>query len=242
MSDSSLGHLPEKPKWEFDESVTKCFEDMLERSIPEYPAMRRAVFQIACLYAREGTDILDLGCSRGESCWPMVERYGATLRYTMCDVSGPMLEECRSRFKGYIDTGVARVIEHDLRKGIPACRPSVAFAVLTLQFLPIEHRAKAVQAIHDALVPGGAVILVEKILGSCAEIDGRFVELYHEMKASNGYSREEIDRKRLSLEGVLVPISAKWNEDLLRSAGFERIDCFYRMLNFAGWVAVKSAR
>ena len=43
----------------------------------------------------------------------------------------------------------------------------------------------------------------------------------------------------LDLEGVLVPITAKWNEQLLGSAGFKKIDCFYRYLNFAGWIAIK---
>ena len=37
------------------------------------------------------------------------------------------------------------------------------------------------------------------------------VAFHLEMKRRKGYSQEEIDRKRLSLEGVLVPVTAKWN-------------------------------
>jgi tRNA (cmo5U34)-methyltransferase len=59
------------------------------------------------------------------------------------------------------------------------------------------------------------------------------------LKAEHGYSREEIDRKRFSLEGVLVPVTARWNEELLAAAGFDQIDCFWRWMNFAGWVAVR---
>ena len=55
----------------------------------------------------------------------------------------------------------------------------------------------------------------------------------------NGYSAEEIERKRLSLEGVLVPVTARMNEDLLRSAGFDQVDCFWRWANFAGWLAIR---
>jgi tRNA (cmo5U34)-methyltransferase len=65
------------------------------------------------------------------------------------------------------------------------------------------------------------------------------VELYHALKQSNGYSREDIDRKRFALEGVLVPVTARWNEELLRGAGFGEVDCFWRWMNFAGWVAVR---
>ena len=59
------------------------------------------------------------------------------------------------------------------------------------------------------------------------------------MKSDNLYTQEQIQKKRKSLEGVLVPITAKWNEDLLKEAGFKQIDCFWRSLNFAGWVAIK---
>ncbi len=65
------------------------------------------------------------------------------------------------------------------------------------------------------------------------------VACYYSMKADNRHSEEEIDRKRLALEGVLVPVTARWNEELMASAGFQEIDCFWRWMNFAAWVAVK---
>ena len=34
-------------KWEFDEKVADCFEDMLERSIPQYEVMRDSVAKLA---------------------------------------------------------------------------------------------------------------------------------------------------------------------------------------------------
>jgi tRNA (cmo5U34)-methyltransferase len=59
------------------------------------------------------------------------------------------------------------------------------------------------------------------------------------MKGQNGYTEEEINSKRIALEGVLVPVTAKWNEQLLRDAGFNQVECFWRNLNFAGWIAIK---
>ena len=113
-------------------------------------------------------------------------------------------------------------------------------SVLTLQFTPIEYRLKIVRDAFNALLPGGALILVEKVLGATADLDAALVDLYYSMKRDHGYSQEEIDRKRLSLEGVLVPVTAAWNEQLLRQSGFAEVDCFWRYLNFAGWIAVKS--
>jgi tRNA (cmo5U34)-methyltransferase len=86
---------------------------------------------------------------------------------------------------------------------------------------------------------GAALILVEKVLGATAEIDEQLVARYHGLKGANGYSPEQVERKRLSLEGVLVPVTAAWNEELLRASGFRHVDCFWRWSNFAGWLAMK---
>jgi len=86
---------------------------------------------------------------------------------------------------------------------------------------------------------GGALILVEKVLGATADLDAEMVNIYYSLKADNGYTQEQIERKRLSLEGVLVPVTARWNEELLQMSGFREVDCFWRWMNFAGWIAVK---
>ena len=112
--------------------------------------------------------------------------------------------------------------------------------MLTVQFTPIEYRQRIIQQVHDALIPGGCFILVEKVLGATSGIDAMMVEEYWEMKGRKGYSKDEIKRKRLSLEGVLVPVTAHWNEELLKMAGFTDVDCFWRWMNFAGWVAVRN--
>ena len=55
--------MPEGP-WEFDKGVTEVFEDMLERSIPDYKKMRTASSALA--FASGPVDrVLDIGCSNG---------------------------------------------------------------------------------------------------------------------------------------------------------------------------------
>ncbi len=236
---SSLGHLPRGQKWEFDESVTAVFDDMLARSIPQYEVMRRAVTDVGCEFVKPGTDIVDLGCSRGEALAPLVERFGAYNRFVGVEVSPPMLGAVRGRFKGLIDAGVVDIREMDLRRAYPPARASLTLSVLTLQFTPIEYRQRIVQNVFDHTLLGGAFVLVEKVLGATAHLDDLLVRLYLAMKGESGYSQEEIERKRLALEGVLVPVAARWNEELLRAAGFREVDCFWRWMNFAGWVAVR---
>ena len=238
MSADSVGHRPEAA-WAFDAGVTDCFEDMLRRSIPQYDVMRSAVQSLAVRYRQPKTDIVSLGASRGDDVAPLVDKWGATNRFVCVEVSEPMLEVLRSRFSGMIESGVMRVLNTDLREDFPHADASVILSILTLQFVPIEHRQKVVRAAWKCLQPGGAFVVVEKVLGATAELDAALVEQYLAMKAANGYSQEDIDRKRLSLEGVLVPLTAEWNETLLRRCGFADVECFWRWMNFAGWVAVR---
>lgn len=234
---TSLGHLPGE-KWAFDESVTHVFDDMLERSIPQYHEMRALTTDVAAAYVQPGTDIVDLGCSRGEALLPLMERFGAHNRYVGVEVSQPMLAAARERFAAWPDT-VLRLLDLDLRERYPFVDASVTLCVLTLMFTPINYRQRIVSDIYASTRPGGAVLLVEKLIGGSAATDTLMVDRYHRMKAEHGYSHEEIERKRLALEGVQVPVTAAWNEDLLRSAGFRSVECYWRWMNFAAWVGIK---
>jgi len=236
---SSLGHLPRGPRWEFDQSVADVFDDMLRRSIPQYDVMRSAVNEIARRFVRPGTDVIDLGCSRGETLAPLVEEFGAAARYIACDVSQPMLEVCRERYAEFIRSGVVDVRSCDLRHEFPEGRASVILSVLTLQFTPLEYRRRIVEAVGEHLVEEGAFILVEKVVGRSARLDRVLEDIYLKFKSDNGYTQEEIARKKLSLEGVLVPLDAGQNLALLQESGFRSVECFWRWMNFSAWVAVK---
>lgn len=226
-------------KWKFDDEVTNAFDDMLQRSVPQIDMMRQACFDLACRFCQKGTDIVDLGCSRGSAVSPLVNKYSTSNHFLGLEVSKPMLKSVRKRFDKFIKAGVVDIQEFDLRKGYPDCQASVTLAILTIQFVPIEYRQRIIRDVYRHTVEGGAFIFVEKILGANAEINQLMVDRYYALKSQSGYSQEAIERKRLSLEGVLVPVTAKWNEELLQMAGFRFVDCFWRWMNFAGWIAIK---
>lgn len=226
-------------RWEFNGAVADVFDEMLERSIPQYDVMRRAVLDVGSRFVQRGTDVVDLGTSRGEAIAPLLKRFGATVRYVCVESSPPMLEAFEERYRDWIEGGIITLHDRDLRTEFPYAKASLVQAVLTLMFTPINYRQRIIQRCFDVLLPGGALILVEKVLGEGSRVDELQVELYHAMKAENGYSREEIDRKRLALEGVQVPVPPSMNDAMLRHVGFGEVDVFWRWMNFAAWVAVK---
>jgi tRNA (cmo5U34)-methyltransferase len=236
-------------RWVFDQDVTRAFDDMLERSIPQYEVMRSAVNDLAVSFLELGEKdvvtlplVLDLGCSRGEAIARLLQTARArslNARFVGVDASDAMLEAARQRFAGEPNVDVVQV---DLRQGYPVVAAArVTLSVLTLQFIPIEYRQSVLKRIYEHTAKGGCLILVEKVLGKTAQLNDMMVARYLDMKRANGYSEEQIIRKRLALEGVLVPITASRNEELLTRAGFEAVDCFWRWMNFAAWAAVRTA-
>lgn len=247
--DLATASAPADGKWSFDGNVTAAFDDMLERSIPNYADMRKITTDAALWIADKATwgaglkapAIVDLGASRGTALQPLVDKLGARGRFFAYDVSAPMLEACYERFKGMVDAGIMQVRNHDLREGFPALsvHPSVILSILTLQFVPIEYRQTLLRQAYEALSPSGGLILVEKVLGEADETNRLLTDLYYGLKRENGYAQEAIDRKRMSLEGVLVPLTADFNQQLLRRAGFDLVEVCWAWANFRAWLCLK---
>jgi len=238
MSDTD--HVMPAGPWQFDKEVTDVFDDMLQRSIPQYNAMRMVTFEVGRKFVQPGTAIIDMGCSRGEALMPFVSTFSDANDFLGLEISEPMIGAASEKFAKHPHGKRVTIQRADLRHEFPSVTSSLVLSVLTLQFTPIEYRQRIIRRVFESLTPGGAFVLVEKVLGATSDLDQAFVEIFLTMKERNGYTPGEIDRKRMSLEGVLVPVTARWNEDLLHQEGFTSVDCFWRHLNFAGWVAVKS--
>ena len=238
MNEETTDNYQASDKWAFDSEVCRVFSDMLSRSIPQYDLMRKSVFDVGKKFVQPNTHVVDLGCSRGDALAPFVDEFGAECGYLGLELSESMLEASKARFNQAINNGVVDIKKHDLRESYPDVNASLTLSVLTLQFTPMEHRQRILRDVYQSTAPGGAFILVEKVLGDTAEINQLMVQCYHELKRHNGYSEDSIERKRLALEGVLVPVTARWNEELLRGAGFQQVDCFWRWMNFSAWVGV----
>lgn len=234
-------------KWEFNEDVAKCFDSMLHRSIPGYEQMRDLVFRIGRNFIKETSTVVDIGASRGEASSAFIEAYPDS-NFLLLEVSKAMLDQLDQRYVGDLNVSV---IEYDLRKTARELTSNLnevteanrqidlVLGILTLVFVPINYRLSIIKGIYDALSPGGAFLLVEKVLGNSAYTQELLVDTYHDYKHDHGYSWEDIERKRAALEGVQVPLSSGTNIEMLRSAGFTVVECFWRHMNFCGYIAIK---
>lgn len=233
-------------KWEFDEKVTDCFEDMLSRSIPQYDLMRESsanlVYDVIknSKCKKETFNILDIGCSDGLMIEKLMSKFNGEGNYTGIDVSEPMIKKAKYRFLDDIINHKVKIENCDLRTNFPSGLYDAVTSILSIQFTPIEYRQHIIQNIYNSLSSSnGCFIMVEKVLGNTDNINKLFIKNYYDMKKQNGYTEEQIERKRLSLEGVLVPVTNDWNIDLLKQAGFKQVDVFWKWMNFVGYIAFK---
>jgi tRNA (cmo5U34)-methyltransferase len=242
---SEIDNVVPKEKWEFDENVADCFENMLERSIPQYDVMRDSVANLAYSMVyndirKETFSVLDIGCSDGLMIQKLRDVFDGFGHYTGIDISEPMLKKAKYRFLDDIIANNVTIDECDLRTSFPSGYFDIITSVLSIQFTPIEYRQHIIQNIYNHLSgKNSCFIMVEKVLGNSDRLNKVFVDNYYGMKRKNGYTQEQIDRKRLSLEGVLVPVTNDWNIELLKQAGFKEIDVFWRWMNFVGYIAIK---
>lgn len=224
----------------FDEKVAAVFPDMINRSVPGYATIIAMIGTLSAQYAQPGSVCYDLGCSLGAATLSM--RHGIQApgcRLVAVDNSPAMVEGCRAALAQDSGSLPVEVRCEDLLD-TTVTRASVVVMNFTLQFVRPEARDALVQRIGQGMLPGGLLILSEKIRFEDAALNDLFIEMHHRFKEQQGYSRLEISRKRQALEKVLIPETLSRHKERLQRAGFLTHDIWFQCFNFASMVAIKS--
>jgi tRNA (cmo5U34)-methyltransferase len=94
--------------------------------------------------------------------------------------------------------------------------------------------------IYDGLLPGGVLILSEKLQFADAAEQTLINDLHLAFKRANGYSELEISQKRSALENVMIPDTFAQHQERLQAAGFTQVVNWFQGFNFASLLAVKA--
>lgn len=229
----------------FDDKVVAVFPDMISRSVPGYSTIIHMISQLTERYAQHGTYCYDLGCSLGAATLAMRQGLGTGVSQKNCtlvgiDNSPSMIAHCRKIIDADTHQGVAQVhlIEGNI-EDTPLKPASIVVLNFTLQFLAIEKRTALLKRIADALVPGGVLILSEKLAFDEPRHHELMIDLHHNFKRSQGYSDLEIAQKRQSIENVLIPETFPTHQARLKTAGFSGVELWFQCFNFASMIAFK---
>lgn len=224
----------------FNAAVADVFPDMIRRSIPGYETVISLLGVLAKHYAQPHTAIYDMGCSLGAATLAMaVQVRDASIRYVCVDNSPAMVTRCTQIMQRHLPAGAVQVECADIRT-LPITNASVVVLNFTLQFLPPTDRLAMLQRIHAGLLPGGALILSEKLHYVDPQEQDLLTALHLAFKRANGYSELEISQKRAALEQVLIPDTYAQHVERLRAAGFTTVIQWFQAINFASFLAVKA--
>ena len=220
------------PKFCFDEQVANVFPDMIQRSVPGYETIIETIGTLTRQYAQPYSHLYDLGCSLGAATLAMQANLSQPdCVITAIDNSSAMVEKARQHLPATIDLRCENIQDSLIENA------SVVILNFTLQFLSPNQRLPLLRKIAQGMLPGGLLVLSEKLAFPDPIINNCLTDLHLKFKENNGYSRLEIAQKRASLENVLIPDTLAIHKQRLQQAGFQHIDLCYQYFNFCSIIA-----
>ena len=224
--------------FEFNAVVADVFQDMIERSVPGYSLMLEFIGSLAESFAIEGSNVYDLGCSLGASTLQLRRHVPASCHVIGVDNSRAMLERCEANMARDHSSASYELRLEDIRATLLE-NASMVVLNFTLQFIPDKERLRILKRIASGMLPGGALLLAEKVRFDNTLEQNLMTDLHHDFKRYQGYSDLEIAQKRASLENVLVPNTESEHIKRLASAGFSSQQQCVRCLNFEAFLAIR---
>jgi tRNA (cmo5U34)-methyltransferase len=226
--------------FKFDDDVVRVFPDMIQRSVPGYQTIVSAIGLLAGRYVQKHSVCYDLGCSLGAATLSMRHQISTQhCKIIAVDNSKAMIQQLKNNLEQ--DDGHVEVdcLCADIRD-IPIKNASVVVLNFTLQFIPIEDRLKFLEKIYQGLLPGGILVLSEKLKFEEIRQQDLQTDLHHAFKKSQGYSDLEISQKRSALENVLLAETLDTHQHRLEKAGFNSAEVWFQYFNFASMIALKN--
>lgn len=226
FEEGNLSGLP----FTFNKEVTYVFEDMINRSVPGYKTSLKLITQYTKHFYQPGTKCYDIGCSLGASSLSMLQARKDS-QIIAIDNSEAMIRECKNRFKKFPQSQSIQFMHQDVME-TKMDNASLIVLNYLIQFLDLEQREKIFDKIFKALLPGGILILSEKIHHKNRFESNRVFKTHHKFKSLNGYSDLEISGKRDSLEGVLITETEQDHFSRGERVGFKNSRKVLSNLNF----------
>lgn len=221
----------------FPDNVTlDNYAKLAEQFIPG----RRAIFAIVEaalleLLADGPARILVVGAGGGEEILRLGEN-NSNWSFVGVDTYQPMVELARNRLaetpvgaRSRVETTTIDALEDD---GFDA-----ATCILTAHFVPDDGSKLAfLKAIHTRLKPGAPLVIVDGV-GVAGDPKTELLRrIWTRHAVRNGVSEDVARSNAENFKNVAV-VSEEREEDLLTSAGFERLTPIFRGLAIKGWLA-----
>lgn len=211
-------------KFSFD--TIENFDEHIDLSIQNYSGLIEHILNISTYFIKENTNVYDIGCSTGTLIGKLISKNTlSNVQFIGIDKSKNLTGE-----KDFI-------INIDLKDWVPN-KFSFGTSIFTLQFLDIELRKEVLTKMYKNLIPGGAIIVAEKIFMEDSVVQDIMNFTHYDFKRKN-FTSSDILNKQLDLRFQMKPLKETQNIKMFREVGFETIEPIWQSLNFKAWILVK---
>lgn len=211
---------PNPGEWTFKgKAIADAFDQHVREQLPWYDLATASVAHIARHYIPAEGLVYDVGCATGNIGRAIADTL-ATRRARLIGIEASA--EMASRYAGPGEVVVSPAEAFDFAP----CDLIVCF--LTLMFVPPAQRIGLIARMRDAVRPGGAIVIFEKIEPGRGYPATVLWRLTLAGKVQAGVDAGEIVAKELSLSGVQRPLSPA-------EIGPDAVE-FFRFGDFAGWL------
>jgi tRNA (cmo5U34)-methyltransferase len=217
--------------------VAPDFDDHILRSIPGYATLVDRCCELAQRYALNGTTVADIGCTTGRVLKKVrnaVQENRPDVWYLGIDREAAFLPYWTRRRPRQM----AFLAEDAVNCGRMA-NLSMALSLFTVQFLPATDKRTLLGQIFDGLVPGGALIIAEKVHADTGRIQDALTFGYYDRKRRAGFTPDQIMDKERALRGVMHPWTEAEFSAALADAGFRETETIWSDFPFLAKLAIK---
>jgi len=178
--------------------------------------------------------ILDLGAGTGLLANSLYQFY-PDASYTLVDISEEMLKVARERFKG-LDNFTFEVC--DYTKKIPDNHHDLICSALSIHHLTEEAKLRVYKSSFDNLTKDGCFINLDQFVASDQTINRHYENWWLDYINNSGIPDQDkkawLKRKELDIEN-----SIEDTINLLKKAGFTKVEPVYHFMKFGVVLAIK---
>ncbi|HXP74681.1 MAG TPA: methyltransferase domain-containing protein [Stellaceae bacterium] len=214
------------------------FDRHIRQSIRGYADLLSDCAALSEYFVENGTVVFDIGCSTGSflrEVWSKTHERCPEARYIGVDVEPSF----RSFWQGAQADNMELQLADVRSYPIPG-NCSFVTSIFSLQFIPEGERQKVLDKIYQALLPGGALIIAEKVFCKVPKLNDMLTFIHYDFKRRS-FTEAEILAKERSLRSKMKLWTEPQVIGSLASVGFapDNVQCFWRNHNFAAFVALK---